>query len=113
MEVQRAQRSLVGGGAALRLRLRGYLSAASDREGPQSRQCLVLDARQRMAGAQGCLRALARAGEFRRGGTAADRLERVERRALGLAPRPAKRGEGFPPLRLREQRTCIFSSPAP
>src|SRR2546430_16384693 len=104
MEVQRAQRSLVGGGAALRLRLRGYLSAASDREGPQSRQCLVLDARQRMAGAQGCLRTLARAGEFRRGGVAADKFERVERRALGLAPLPPKRGEGFPPCGPRGPR---------
>src|SRR6516162_5374719 len=38
-----------------------------------------------MAGAQGCLRALARAGEFRRAGTAAGKLERVERRALDSA----------------------------
>ena len=55
-------------GAALRLRLRGHLPPAPDRQGPQPRQCLVLDARQRMAGTQGRVRALARAGEFRRRG---------------------------------------------
>src|SRR6266700_4085575 len=93
MEVQRAQRSLVGGGAALRLRLRGYVSATFDCEGPQSRQCLVLDARQRMAGAQGCLRALARAGEFRCTGTVTDELERVERRQ-GRRPLPSPREAG-------------------
>src|SRR5262249_35494001 len=56
----------------------GHVPATSDRQGPQPRQCLVLHARQRMAGAQGRLRALARAAEFRRGGTAADKFERVE-----------------------------------
>ena len=40
----------------------GIVPPASDRQGPQSRQCLVLDARQRMAGAQTQLRTLACAG---------------------------------------------------
>src|SRR5262249_26077849 len=87
VEVQRAQRRLARCGAALRLHLRGHVPATSDRQGPQPRQCVVLHARQRMAGAQGRLRALARAGEFRCGGTAADELERVEWRALKHAER--------------------------
>ena len=43
----------------------GNVPPVHDRQGPQPRQRLVLHARQRMAGAQAQLRALARAGEFR------------------------------------------------
>src|SRR5262249_56630930 len=58
-----------------------------------------LHARQRMAGAQGCFRTLARAGKFRRAGPAADELERVERRALDTTraagvPSPREAGRG-------------------
>ena len=45
--------------------LRRHPAPAHDRQGPQPRHHLFLDARQRMAGAQGRVRALARAGEFR------------------------------------------------
>ena len=53
--------------AALRygFTLRGHPAPAHDRQGPQPRHRLFLHARQRMAGAQGRVRALARAGEFR------------------------------------------------
>src|SRR6266568_509635 len=87
-----------------------------------------------MAGAQGCLRALARAGEFRRTGTAADELERVERRALDhvrvelnqckrrtrSAPSPlvGEGGEGGDAARswwrhLRRNRTTPTPNPSP
>ena len=60
--------------------VRGHLPAAHDRQGPQPRHCLVLHARQRMAGAQGGVRALAGAGELRCGRQAEGEPERVERR---------------------------------
>ena len=40
-------------GAALRLHLRRHLPPTHDRQGPQPRHRLVLDARQRVAGSQG------------------------------------------------------------
>ena len=59
----------------VRLYLRGDFSPAHDRQGPQSRHGVVRHARQRMAGAQGGLRALASAGQFRcRGPTEAEAL---------------------------------------
>src|SRR5215831_7331595 len=85
MEVQCAQRRIPRRGATLRLRLRRHVPATHDHEKPQPRHGVLLHPRQRVAGAQGCLRALARAGEFRRGGTAAGKLERIERRALDSA----------------------------
>ena len=53
--------------AALRygLRARRHPAPAHDRQGPQPRHHLFLHARQRMARAQGRIRALARAEEFR------------------------------------------------
>ena len=54
----------------LRLRLRGRLSATSDREGAQPRHGVVLDHRWRVAGAKTGVRALPRAREFRCRGTA-------------------------------------------
>src|SRR5262245_22461078 len=103
MEVQCAQRRLPPGRLALRLRLRGYSARAHDHQEPQPRHGVLLHARQRMAGAQGCLRALARGREFRRTGTAAGKLERVERRALDTArgAGPAKAGRGFRALPLQ------------
>ena len=61
VEMQRAQCALEARRGALRLHVRGRFPPAHDRQGPQSRHRLVRDARQRMAGAQGGLRALARA----------------------------------------------------
>ena len=72
MEVQQPQRALEARGDALWLLLRGRFSPAHDRQGPQSRHRLVCDARQRMAGAQGGLRTLACAGQFRRRGPPED-----------------------------------------
>src|SRR5262249_27104428 len=85
MEVQRAQRTVAPGRLTLRLRLRGYSARTHDHEEPQPRHGVLLHARQRVAGAQGRVPALARVGEFRRAGPAADELERVERRALDTA----------------------------
>jgi RimJ/RimL family protein N-acetyltransferase len=116
MEVQRAQRAVAPRGITLWLCVRGHPAPAHDRERQEPRHRLFLDARQRVADAQGCLRALARAGEFRRAGTPADKLERVERRALDRAaralPSPAKRGEGFTAYVSGEQTRCTSSSPA-
>src|SRR5262245_23371209 len=85
MEVQCPQRTVAPGRLALRLRLRRHVPATHDHHEPQPRHGVLLHPRQRMAGAQGCLRARARAGEFRREGTAAGKLERIERRALDSA----------------------------
>ena len=52
-------------GAALRLQVRGPVPPASGGEGQEPRHRLVLDPRQRVAGAQSRVRALARAGQFR------------------------------------------------
>ncbi len=82
MEMQCAQRTFAAGGATLWFRLRGRPAPAVDRQGQESRHRLLLDARQRMARAQGRLRALARAGEFRRGGQAEGEPERIERRRI-------------------------------
>src|SRR5205823_5257431 len=69
-------------GTALRVRLRRHLPPAYDRKRSQPRRRMVLDPRQRVAGARSRLRALARAGKFRRGRTAEDEPECVK-----LAPR--------------------------
>ena len=53
-------------GRALRLHIRGDFPPAHDRQGPQPRHRLVLDAGQRVAGPEERLRAMARAGRFRR-----------------------------------------------
>ena len=66
VEVQQPQRALEARGRALRLHVRGRFPSAHDRQGPQSRHSVVCDARRRMAGAQGRLRALAFARQFRR-----------------------------------------------
>ena len=50
VEVRRRQRALAPRGRALRLHLRGRLPPAHDRQGPQPRHGLVLDARRRVAG---------------------------------------------------------------
>ncbi len=62
--------------AALRLGFvfEGRVPSAHDRQGAQSRHRVVLDARFGMAVAARGVRTLARAGEFRRGGTPEDRL---------------------------------------
>ena len=65
MEVQRPQRALEARRRALRLRVRGGVPPAHDRQGPQPRHRVVRHARQRVAGAEGGLRALARARQFR------------------------------------------------
>jgi RimJ/RimL family protein N-acetyltransferase len=64
--------------AAARLRVRGHLPQPHDRQGPQPRHRLVRHDRRRLAGAQGRVRALARAGQFRRRGTPAGAAERAE-----------------------------------
>ncbi len=62
VEVQRPQRAVAARRGALRLHLRGDVPPAHDRQGPQPRHSLVRDARQRVAGTQSGVRALARAG---------------------------------------------------
>src|SRR5919197_202522 len=71
MEVQRAERAVAHRGSPPRVHLRRHLPPAHDREGPQPRHGVVLDARRRVGRAQGALRTLARAGEFRRRGSPA------------------------------------------
>src|SRR5262249_35852112 len=100
VEVQCAQRRLPRRGVTLRLRLRRHVPATHDHQEPQPRHGVLLHPRQRMAGAQGCLRALARTGEFRREGTAAGKLERIERRALDSA------------TPLQGETTCTYLLPA-
>src|SRR5262249_52499121 len=78
MEMQRAQRAIAASGIAVWLRIREHHAPAYDRQRQEPRHRLLLDARHRMAQAQGRLRVLAGAGKFRRAGTAADELERVE-----------------------------------
>src|SRR5471032_2980588 len=78
MEMQCAQRRVVARGVALWFHLRRHISAAHHRQGPQPRQCLVLHARQRVAAAQGELRALAGAGKLRRRRQADRQSERGE-----------------------------------
>ncbi len=69
---------------------RGHLPPAHDHQGPQPRHRLVFHARQRMAGAQSQLRALAGAGEFLRDGKQKTSLGCYERRRRmsDSAPRP-------------------------
>jgi RimJ/RimL family protein N-acetyltransferase len=73
--------------------LRRHLSPAHDRQGPKPRHRLVLDARRRMASAQGRVRALACACEFRYGWQA----ESKARRGLGASIIPAERSESRNP----------------
>src|SRR4051812_1885105 len=68
MEVQQPQRAVEARRAALRLQVRGAVPPASGGEGREPRHGLVFDPRFRMAGAQGRVRTVARAGKFRRAG---------------------------------------------
>src|SRR5262249_55212315 len=117
MEVQRAQSGVLWRGVALRLQLRGGFPPAHDREGPQPRHRVVLDARWRVACAQGCVRALARAEDLRRARTPEENPARAERQVTRCviavilracesshAPRPHPE-EPEPQARLRASST--------
>ena len=80
VEVQRPQRAVAARGGAPGFHFRGRLPPAHDRQGPQPRHRLVLDAGQRVAHPQERLRALAPARQFRCRGPA-------EGKPLDFAPR--------------------------
>ena len=97
MEVQRPQRAVASRCGAVRLHVRGDFPPAHDRQGPQSRHRLVCDARQRMASAQGGVRALARARQFRRSTAARRRsLSELMPEADAMTPTIARKAR---PLR--------------
>ena len=87
--MRRPQRPLAPGRVALRLYLRGAFPPRGDHPGPLSRYCLVLDYRRGVAGAEGGLRALARAGELRRAGAAENAAQRAHGGGAGRRA-PAK-----------------------
>src|SRR5438067_1476000 len=66
MEMRCAQRVVAPSRRPPRLPLRRHFPPGGRLQGPQPRYRLVLDPRSRMAGAQASVRALARAGKFRR-----------------------------------------------
>ena len=72
MEVRQPECAVAGGGAAAGVSVRGHLPAGGHLQEPQPRHGLVFDDRQRMAGPETGLRAMAGARQLRcRGATAA------------------------------------------
>src|SRR6267142_1984049 len=100
MEMQRAQRGLAPRGAPLRVRLRGHFPEPHDQQRAQPRHRLARDARYGLAGPQGRIRALARAGKLRRRGTAANKPARIERGGLSVASTWTTAACPVTPLRL-------------
>src|SRR5262249_25611444 len=81
-------------------RLRGHVPPAPDHQGPQPRHRLVLDARRRVAGPQGGVRALARSGKFRRAGPPARKTRAIGPRRHTVddvsPPDPGRNGISVP-----------------
>src|SRR5262245_53428280 len=108
--MQRAQSPLIPRGTALRLHVRGRVSPAHDLEGPQPRHRVVLDARYRMAGPQGLVRALARPGEFRREGAAENESWRSQR-GVGCSSHPTHPKERMAmPGRLKDKVALVTAA---
>src|SRR2546421_6859517 len=91
--MQQPQRAVEARGATLRLQARGTLPPASGGEGREPRHRVVLDHRQRMAGAQGRIRALAQLRKFRCAGPPESELIVAQRERGVTALRRATRDD--------------------
>src|SRR2546421_4056841 len=91
--MQQPQRAVEARGAALRIQARGTVPPASGGKGREPRHRVVLDHRQRMAGAESRVRALAQLRELRRAGAPESELVVAQRERGVTALRRATRDD--------------------